>query len=219
MSDKSDRNGTSGALPLVISLTALGLGAGAVGYLFGSRGVQAPVGPARSDGVQSSLVFNGGGADPKVQQAYVRSGVSERIMTQPRRVKLGSCYQEFVVKRGEGTAEEPVEGKISVVFEIAENGVMKGYEVIDNELGDDDLQACLEGQLEGLRFLPPPLGINRFIVYDFMFKKDETVRREMEERNSRPALELIPTTPDPGGQQQPVPPAPPAPAAPAPAKP
>lgn len=202
----NDKMRSAGALPLVIALMALGLGAGAIGYLFGSRASQNQVGPVRADAAQPSLVFNGGGVDPKVQQAYIRSGVSERIMTQPRRAKLGACYQEFVVRRGEGNSQEPGEGKISVVFEIAENGVMKGYEIIDNELGDDDLQSCLESQLEGVRFLPPPLGINRYIVYDFFFKKDETVRREMEEHNSRPALELIPATPAPGATQLPAPP-------------
>jgi hypothetical protein len=195
MVNGGDNRPPLGGLPsLAVAAVALALGSGILGFLLGSRSA----GSSGSGPQAGGLVIQAGVADPKVEKAYVRNGISERIMSEKRRQAFGDCYRGYLARRAESSAEDkPEEGKIAVVFEIAENGRMVSFEVIDNELGDDSLQECLTAQLEGLRFLPPPLGISRHQVYDFWFKKDETVRREMEERNSRPALELIPTNPTP----------------------
>lgn len=197
----------NGLVPLVLALVALALGAGIIGYLIGGRstgGTRSSGGASKGmeasgeAGLGALPLIQAGVADPKVEKSYIRNGVSDRIMTTKRREQFGNCYRTFLAARDEsGNKETPEEGKIAVVFHIGENGVMQSYEVIDNELGNEDLEECLTAQLEDLRFLPPPVGINRFIVYDFWFKKDETVRKEIEERNSRPALELVPMTPEP----------------------
>lgn len=167
------------------------LGAGAFGFLIGQKSSGHSAGGG-------NITFQSAPADPKVEQSYVRSGIGERILTPERRAILGTCYQEFLAritdKKGENVKEE---GKVGVVFQIAEDGKMLSYEIIDNQLNEPGLTECVENQMKDLRFLPPPLGINRYIVYDFWFKKEETVLKEMEERRNRPPLELITTTPTP----------------------
>jgi hypothetical protein len=138
-------------------------------------------------------VIHTGVADPSVLNSYMRTGVAERIMTTERRGLLGDCYQNHLMEAPKNPGSSKEEGKIIVLFEVAENGSILSSEVIDNELKSQNLQNCVMGSLSGVRFLPPPLGINRYIAYDFNFKQEETLAREMEELKSAPTIELIPS--------------------------
>jgi hypothetical protein len=52
---------------------------------------------------------------------------------------------------------------------VAEDGTMLNYERVesDSDIDEPRLVKCVEHALKGSRFLPPPLGINRYIAFDF----------------------------------------------------
>ena len=77
------------------------------------------------------------------------------------------------------------------------HGSLLNYELAESSFRDKSFSSCIADSFEGLRFLPPPLGINRFLAHEFVFKTDETFMREMEERKNQAPLTLVTATPGP----------------------
>jgi hypothetical protein len=183
------------------------------------------------------IVLMSPAADNKVEQAYRRNGFGDRIMSLERRKTLSACYKKMLrdngfdenkptPKPGPGPDDNgPVyEGKVTFVFHIEEDGRVHNYELADSEFSDPKFSECIANSLKGIRFLPPPLGVNRYLAHDFVFKSDETYKKEMEERKNQAPLTLV--TAAPAGGSAPAaaagsapasaaPPPPPPPAAPA----
>lgn len=166
--------------------------------------------------------------DPKIAASYMRNGFSNLLMEPERRKQYSICYESFVKEResikpltATGQSKEPapstetnteiktasqlelpakerVEGSLTYVFHLKENGELIEYELAKDDFKDDKFPKCIQAGFKDLRFLPPPLGINRYIAYEMTFKKDETVRKELEERKSNSPLTLVPT---PGGEE------------------
>ncbi len=156
----------------------------------------------------SEHVFMSPTPDNKVEQAYRRSGFGDKLMTTARRTELSLCYKTMLKSNGydennptpkPGSSAEShnliFEGKATYVFHIAEDGKMLDYELVDSDFLDKSFVRCVSKALKGARFLPPPLGINRYLAYDFVFKSDETFKREMEERKNQSPLMLVTPTP------------------------
>jgi hypothetical protein len=91
--------------------------------------------------------------------------------------------------------EKTIEGILTYVFHLTEDGKIIEYELAVNELENKRFSDCVEKGFEKLRFLPPPLGINRYVAYEMSFKKDETYLKELEDRKSNPPITLVPTPP------------------------
>jgi hypothetical protein len=164
--------------------------------------------------------------DNKIEQAYRRSGFGDRLMSVERRKKFSTCYKLMLSANGydeinptpkpgdtSDAATNAYEGKVTFVFHLAEDGRLIDFEHVDSEISDKNFIRCLTKAIEGTRFLPPPLGVNRYLAYDLVFKSDETYKREIEERKNQAPLLLV--TPTPGGasdaSSQPPPPPPPPP--------
>ena len=164
--------------------------------------------------------------ETKIASAYMRNGFSNLLMTPERRKQYSTCYESFVKDREsvkqpsqlvqppsaspadeikpttqlELPATERTEGSLTYVFHLRENGELIEYELANDEFKDMRFSKCIQTALKDLRFLPPPLGINRYIAYEMTFKKDETLRKELEEKKSSSPLTLVPT---PGGVESP----------------
>ncbi|MFZ9520279.1 MAG: hypothetical protein ACO3A4_07370 [Silvanigrellaceae bacterium] len=145
--------------------------------------------------------------DNKAEQAYRRNGFGDKIMSQERRKTLSACYKTMLRNNGydesKPTAKPGVnpesaeifEGKVTFVFHVAEDGKLNNFELADSDFTDNKFTDCISKSLSGLRFLPPPIGINRFLAHEFVFKSDETFKREMEERKNQAPLTLVTATP------------------------
>ncbi|NBO38730.1 hypothetical protein EBU99_09115 [bacterium] len=145
--------------------------------------------------------------DNKVEQAYRRNGFGDKIMSAERRKALSTCYKTMLREAGydevnptpkPGTSNEKAdifEGKVTFVFHVEEDGKLKNFELADSDFRDTDFTNCIATSFKGLRFLPPPLGINRFLAHEFIFKSDETFKRENEERKNQTPLTLVTATP------------------------
>lgn len=130
-------------------------------------------------------------------------------MSLERRTALSTCYKAMLRNNGYDEVNptpkpgvtsglpESFEGKVTFVFEIAENGRMQGFELADSDFRDKGFTECISKSFSGLRFLPPPLGINRFMAHEFVFKTDSTFKRELEERRNQAPLTLVTATPMP----------------------
>ncbi|MEN9811214.1 MAG: hypothetical protein RLZZ488_2781 [Pseudomonadota bacterium] len=179
-----------------VSLVAVGL------FL----GIYASAGRAPQSSGQS-VVLMAPAPDPKTELAYRRNGFADRIMTVQRREALTNCYTEFLKSNGidesnsaatktaTGADLSKFEGKVTYVFQIAENGEKITHEIVDSQISDRNFLGCIEVALRGVRFLPPPLGINRYLSHEFTFKSEQTYRKEMEEKKSQEPLVLITVTP------------------------
>lgn len=156
---------------------------------------------------QPTPMFQSPSADNKAEQSYRRSGFGDRILTQERRIKLSECYKKTLSDNGydpnnptpkpTSNSQQKVEnyeGKVIFLFHVAEDGKMLSNELIDSDFKDDKLTNCISDSLQGLRFLPPPLGINRYLAHEFIFKSDETFKKEMEERKNQSPLMLVTPT-------------------------
>ncbi len=149
--------------------------------------------------------------DNKAEQAYRRSGFGDKLMTPQRRLQLSLCYKTMLNSNGYNennptpkpdalpdASNVAFEGKVTFIFNIAEDGKMIGYELVESEISDKSFQRCVQKAIKDARFLPPPLGINRYLAYDFVFKSDETFKKEMEERKNQSPLMLVTPTPSNG---------------------
>ncbi|MEY3902628.1 MAG: hypothetical protein RL189_1934 [Pseudomonadota bacterium] len=175
-----------------------------VGMTFGSLLFKSE----RSSATQnSSVVLMAPAPDNKTELAYRRSGFGDRIMTPQRREALSTCYKELLKRNGieEGakattssTQNKDIskfEGKVTYVFQVAENGEKISHEIVDAQINENTFLSCIEVALRGVRFLPPPLGISRYLAHEFTFKSEETFRKEMEERKNQEPLVLVTATP------------------------
>jgi hypothetical protein len=81
------------------------------------------------------------------------------------------------------------------VFHVGESGEKLSHELAESEIGDSTFVNCVDRALKDLRFLPPPLGINRFLAHEFTFKSEQTFKREIEERKNQEPLVLVTATP------------------------
>jgi hypothetical protein len=140
--------------------------------------------------------------DNKAEQAYMRNVVSQNLMTSDKRVKYSQCYKDFLARApsqaGVAASTEPAnQGKVVYVLQLAEDGKMLGFELATSDFAEKVFLNCLENLIEGTRFLPPPLGVNRYMSYEFSFKDDEVYKKELEERKNKPALDLVVPTPVP----------------------
>ncbi|MEY3902692.1 MAG: hypothetical protein RL189_1998 [Pseudomonadota bacterium] len=154
-----------------------------------------------------SVVLMAPASDPKIELAYRRNGFADRIMSPQRREALTGCYNELLKANGideskpaatkspTSTDMSKFEGKVTYVFHIAENGEKISHEIIDSQISDSNFLGCIEVALRGVRFLPPPLGINRYLSHEFTFKSEQTFRKEMEEKKNQEPLVLITVTP------------------------
>jgi len=162
--------------------------------------------------------------ETKVASAYMRNGFGNILMAPERRKQFSVCYESFVKDReslkqatssnhppaagGSGETKqttqlelpptERVEGSLTYVFQIKENGELINYELANDEFKDMRFSKCIQSAFKNLRFLPPPLGINRYVAYEMTFKKDETLKKELEEKRTSSPLTLVPT---PGGAE------------------
>jgi len=148
--------------------------------------------------------------DNKTEQAYRRNGFGDKIMSVERRKQLSACYKTMLRNNGYDEARPTpkpganpettpnFEGKITFVFQVDEDGSMLKYELADSDFRDTNFSDCISKSLAGVRFLPPPLGINRFLAHEFVFKSEDTFKREMEERKNQSPLTLVTATPGPG---------------------
>lgn len=160
--------------------------------------------------------------ETKIASAYMRNGFANLLMAPERRKQYSMCYESFVKDREslkqpaqppaattpDATAEtkpttqlelpatERTEGSLTYVFQLKENGELIEYDLANDEFKDMRFTKCIQTAFKNLRFLPPPLGINRYIAYEMSFKKDETLRKELEEKKTSSPLTLVPT---PGG--------------------
>ena len=158
--------------------------------------------------------------DTKISSAYMRNGFANILMATERRQQYSQCYENFVKDRESHAAQnlknlttrgtpntpptpqlelparERVEGSLTYIFQVRENGELVDYELANDEFKDLKFSKCIQTAFKDLRFLPPPLGINRFIAYEMSFKKDETIKKELEEKKASSPLTLVPT---PGG--------------------
>jgi hypothetical protein len=207
---------------------------GASGYFIGLLGVVSglTIGLMVGRRGDSEKVMMSPAPDNKTEQAYRRSGFGDRLMSIDRRNQLSECYKTMLRNNGydensptpkpgvvDGADTPGFEGKVTFVFHVGEDGTMLSFELIDSEFSDTSFGRCLTKAIEGTRFLPPPLGINRYLAYDFVFKSDETYKKEMEERkNQAPLLLVTPTPaaavgapPTPASGSNPPPPPPPLP--------
>ena len=151
--------------------------------------------------------------DNKAEQAYRRSGFGDKIMTMERRKTLSACYKTMLRNNGYDEARPTpkpnaspdtapsFEGKVTFIFQVDENGSMLNYELADSDFRDKAFSDCISASLAGIRFLPPPLGINRFLAHEFVFKSDETFKREMDERKNQAPLTLVTATPAAGVEE------------------
>ena len=145
----------------------------------------------------------------KLEQAYRRNGFGDKIMSIDRRAELSSCYKEMLRNNGydevkptpkagtHSNKPESFEGKLTFVFHVDEDGSLLKFELADSDFQDKNFSNCIAKTFDGLRFLPPPLGINRYLAHEFIFKTDDTFKREMEERKNQAPLTLFTATPEP----------------------
>jgi hypothetical protein len=159
---------------------------------------------------QRSVIVMAPAPDNKAEQAYRRNGFGDKIMSQERRKALSTCYKTMLRSNGYDEARptpkpgtnpetaENFEGKVTFVFHVAEDGALNKFKLAESDFRDSKFTDCISNSLAGLRFLPPPLGINRFLAHEFVFKSDETFKREMEERKNQAPLTLVTATPGAG---------------------
>lgn len=145
--------------------------------------------------------------DNKLEQNYRRNGFGDKIMSVERRTVLSSCYKTMLRNNGydevnptpkpgnHSVPPESFEGKVTFVFHVDEDGSLLKYDLADSDFRDKTFSNCIAKSFDGLRFLPPPLGINRYLAHEFVFKTDETFKREMEERKNQAPLTLVTATP------------------------
>jgi hypothetical protein len=153
--------------------------------------------------------------DSKVEQNYRRNGFGDKIMSSERRRLFSNCYKTMLRANGydearptpkPGQATETgdhFEGKMTFVFHVAEDGKLNSFEVAETDFKDRQFVKCVSDSLVDLRFLPPPLGINRYLAHEFVFKSDDTFKREMEERKNQSPLTLVTATPAAGSAAAP----------------
>lgn len=181
---------------LAASLLAVGIAIGS--YVSAGKTSQA---------AGQSVVLMAPAPDAKTEMGYRRNGFADRIMSPQRREALTGCYNELLKANGideskPAAANNPTstdmskfEGKVTYVFHIAENGEKISHEIVDSQISDRNFLGCIEVALRGVRFLPPPLGINRYLSHEFTFKSEQTYRKELEEKKNQEPLVLITVTP------------------------
>jgi hypothetical protein len=187
-----------------VSLSLGSLGLIGIGMTFGSllSGSEKP-----SATEKSSVFLMAPAPDNKAELAYRRSGFGDRIMTPQRRDALSTCYKELLKRNGiedgakattSATQNKEIskfEGKVIYVFHVAENGEKLSHEIVDAQINENTFLSCIEVALRGIRFLPPPLGISRYLAHEFTFKSEETFKKEMEERKNQEPLVVVTVTP------------------------
>lgn len=154
-------------------------------------------------------------ADTKVAAAYTKNGFGNVIMSSQRRKGYSKCYENFVTSRTSAlqlakslpdssvlqedlAPEQRTEGALIFVFHVRESGELQDFDLAIDELHDATFTECIKKALTGIRFTPPPLGINRYISYEMNFKTEETLKKEREQKANQAPYTLVPTpnTPD-----------------------
>jgi hypothetical protein len=101
-----------------------------------------------------------GCAGPGDSQRLLRSAVDER---QP---SLTTCYGDALER--DSTMEGFVRARLHV--ERA-SGLVQNVEILESNLGDAALQACMTSALSGIRLAEAP-GVNLTVDYDFELVRD-----------------------------------------------
>lgn len=135
-------------------------------------------------------------------------------MSVERRTVLSTCYKTMLRNNGydevnptpkpgnHSVPPDDFEGKVTFVFHMGEDGSLLDFDLADSDFRDKSFSNCIANSFNGLRFLPPPLGINRYLAHEFVFKTDKTFKREMEERKNQAPLTLVTATPAPAANEQ-----------------
>lgn len=92
---------------------------------------------------------------------------------------LQSCYIAYLDK---GPALK--EGKVEVNFTVNDDGNITKVTTKKNEFSDPDIANCLAEKVEAITLLPPPPGAGETFEHAFVFKSEETVKRELEDRKN-----------------------------------
>lgn len=113
-------------------------------------------------------------ADPGASKEY-KDLVAKEIKNFSQ--EISSCYRIFLE-----TNPRTQEGKVNLVFLVSDNGKVSEVEISRDELSSESLSSCIVNKLSPLRLPPLPRGINPYVSHSLVFKKEETLKREIEER-------------------------------------
>lgn len=91
--------------------------------------------------------------------------------------EMQKCYVDFLSSKPKNQ-----EGKVDFVMKVLESGKIETFEIIRNELGNDQLSKCISTNGLKWRLPPPPFGLNPYIPHSLVFKSEETMKREAEAR-------------------------------------
>lgn len=151
-------------------------------------------------GQSASVTLQAPNPDEKALQKYKRAGFNDVVMKYAR--EYSDCYKVYLGEDDKGVAVEKRpegfirEGVMTFVFHVAEDGRMLSYNLVKDDFKQDDFEKCIHKNFSDLHFLPPPLGINRYIAHDLSFKTEETYKRELEERKNQSLPKVLPVSPD-----------------------
>lgn len=90
---------------------------------------------------------------------------------------IQKCYVEFL--DGKPKIQE---GKVDFMMKVLENGKIQTFEIIRNELDNEELSKCIKKFGSSWRLPPPPLGLNPYIPHSLAFKSEKTLKQEAEAR-------------------------------------
>lgn len=74
------------------------------------------------------------------------------------------------------------EGVVKILFKVEENGFAEKIKITQSDFDNSNLSKCILDKFKNTFFSPPPLGINRYISHDLVFKLEETALKELKEK-------------------------------------
>lgn len=98
----------------------------------------------------------------------VTNYIPPQVIMRPVRERaacLRSCYDAGLARR------PTLEGRIVLKFVVDSDGWVRVVRVLESELDDRDVEACIRGELVGLHYPPPTGGASISVVYPIEFRR------------------------------------------------
>lgn len=142
----------------------------------------------------SVYVFTNRGATPRPVPGASTGGETnyEKVAVKNTLVRhasiLQKCYLAYLDRK-----PKVEEGDVTLDWLIQADGEVDSANVISSPIEEEEMRRCLEDTVKGIKFPPAPDGIPHYISHQFVFQKEETFKKQQEERlRAEAALEPKP---------------------------
>jgi hypothetical protein len=101
----------------------------------------------------------------KRKDPYKELAVGNSLRKKGREIQ--ECYNVFLE-----TNPEKTDGFVEIDWSILEDGTVKKAELVNTNFSTDSLNQCILKIISKIEFPPPPTGMQTYMTYKYIFKKD-----------------------------------------------